>query len=68
MKIEKEIFPAGTDSRYFREVGMQLFYNLPMIYLGGFVLKYFLASSWYACCSRSRDREYNTDVIRVALV
>lgn len=39
MKIEKEIFPAGTDSRYFREVGMQLFYNLPMIYLGGFCLE-----------------------------
>ena len=39
MKIEKEIFPAGTDSRYFREVGMQFFYNLPVIYLGGYCLE-----------------------------
>ena len=39
MKIEKEIFPAGTDSRFFREVGMRLFYNLPMIYLGGYCLE-----------------------------
>ena len=42
MKIEKEIFPAGTDSRFFREVGIQLFHNLPMIYFGFYCLEILL--------------------------
>ena len=48
MKIEKEIFPAGTDSRFFREVGIQL----SIIYLWYIsvttVLKYLFASSFFA--------------------
>ena len=48
MKIEKEIFPAGTDSRFFREVGIQLSIIYQWYILVATVLKYFFASSFFA--------------------
>lgn len=47
MKIEKEIFPAGTDSRFFREVGMQLSIIYVWYISVATVLKYFVASYFF---------------------